>query len=232
MNAARMAPFPCSLTPHGLNNQKESIMNRQLRCILWALTLILSATISSEAAGPEGPHAAHRHMNRGAATNPALCSQGKCNDAICFRPVGFFHASCNGRGSTPRQGVLSPETRATITIEPPYRKALLGLERFQYIIVLYYFDRIGNWRETVKPPWARESYGLFATRTPRRPNPIGMTVVKLEGIDGKRGILHVSGVDAFDSTPVLDIKPYLPAIDCINTTIEAEHIPEELRKVP
>jgi len=164
--------------------------------------------------------------------NPRVMAKKGAEDAICFRPIGFFHAPYNQRGSTPHQGALSPETRATITVEPAYRNALQGLDRFQYIIVLYYFDRITNWSDTVKPPWASRRFGLFSTRTPRRPNPIGMTVVRIESLDMEKGILHVSGVDAFDNTPVLDIKPYLPALDCVATETQARHIPGNLRRAP
>ncbi len=147
-------------------------------------------------------------------TNPRLCEKEKVNDAFCFRPVGFFHAPQNQAGHTPRQGAFSPDNRATIEIVPQYREALSGLERFQYVIVLYYFDRVKTWTSSLKPPWNRKKTGLFATRTPRRPNPVGMTVLRLDSVDVKSGILHVSGVDAYDKTPVIDIKPFVPTLDC------------------
>ena len=69
-----------------------------------------------------------------------------------------------------------------------------------------------KWLSRVRPPGSKRTFGLFATRSPNRPNPIGFAVIKLDGIVENR--LHVSGLDAFDGTPVLDIKPWLPSIDC------------------
>jgi len=147
-------------------------------------------------------------------TNPQLCEKVRVNDTFCFRPVGLFHAPQNQEGTTPRQGAFSPDNRATIEIMPQYREALSGLDRFQYVIVLYYFDRVKTWTSWLRPPWNRKKTGLFATRTPRRPNPVGMTVLRLDSVDMKNGILRVSGVDAYDKTPVIDIKPFVPALDC------------------
>lgn len=191
----------------------------------WVILILMAGQASG--AGPAGER--HKHHKVSHAANPQAGYEKGAEDVICFRPIGFFRAPDNQRGTTPRQGAMAPESRASIVVEPLYRNALQGLERFQYIIVLYYFDRIINWTDTVRPPWARDSFGLFATRTPRRPNPIGMTVVKLDSMDMETGILNISGVDAFDNTPVLDIKPYLPALDCIDTTIETGTVPEELR---
>ena len=144
--------------------------------------------------------------------------QVRDENSICFKPIGFFRTPYHNRQETPRQGVLVPEGKATIKINSIYRKGLAGLDGSEYIIVLYYFDRIRNWSSRIKPPWASRSFGIFSTRTPRRPNPIGLSVIRLDSMDMDRGILYVSGVDAFDNTPVLDIKPYRPAIDCVDIT--------------
>jgi len=112
-------------------------------------------------------------------------------------------------------------------IFPLYRDALNTLNLFEYIIVLYHFNEVERWAPTVNPPASTHEYnfGLFATRSPKRPNPIGISIVKLEKI--ANGILYISGVDAFDGTPVLDIKPYLPSVDCIKS-IQNELMEKEL----
>ncbi|MBN1926338.1 MAG: tRNA (N6-threonylcarbamoyladenosine(37)-N6)-methyltransferase TrmO, partial [Prolixibacteraceae bacterium] len=85
---------------------------------------------------------------------------------------------------------------------------------FEYIIVLYHFNEVERWEPIVNPPASdhEHNFGLFSTRIPKRPNPIGFSIVKLEKI--KNGVLYLSGLDAFEGTPVLDIKPYLPSVDC------------------
>ena len=145
---------------------------------------------------------------------------------IEYRPIGVFHSPLTPQTGAPRQGILAPEIKGEIEIYAEYQNALESLEMFEYIIVLYHFDKISGWRDIVIPPGSNRehNFGLFATRTPRRPNPIGMAVIKLEKIED--GILYVSGIDAYDRTPVLDIKPYLPSIDCIksnsNESVEKE----------
>ena len=145
---------------------------------------------------------------------------------IEYQPIGVFHSPLTPQTGAPRQGVLEPDIKGKIEIYDEYQKALESLELFEYIIVIYHFDKISGWRDIVVPPGSNRehNFGLFTTRTPRRPNPIGIATVKLEKIED--GILYVSGIDAYDGTPVLDIKPYLPSIDCIksdkNESVEKE----------
>jgi len=137
---------------------------------------------------------------------------------ITYSPIGVFHTNYTPETGAPRQGILMPETKGEIEIFPPYRSALKTLDLFEYIIVLYHFNRVVHWEPTVNPPASthEHNFGLFSTRSPKRPNPIGLSIVKLEKIEN--GILYISGIDAFDETPVLDIKPYLPSIDCIKSS--------------
>jgi len=114
------------------------------------------------------------------------------------------------------------ESTATIQIDEQFRKGLADLVQFEYIIVLYWFDRTETWSPMVNPPKSKHHFGVFATRSPKRPNPIGFSVVKLDGIDMDEGILYLSGIDAFDGTPVLDIKPYLPSIDIVESPINIQ----------
>ncbi len=190
-------------------------------CIgLTVLLLLISFTPSVFGSGGGHADSVFKHKRREFPANPQLCGQVKTSDVICFRPVGFFNAPQNQEGTTPHQGMFLPDNSAEIKIMPQYRQALSGLNRFRYVIVLYYFDRVETWTSLLKPPWNRNRTGLFATRTPRRPNPIGMTVLRLDSVDLKRGILKVSGVDAYDKTPVLDIKPFVPALDCVDMPVE------------
>jgi len=148
-------------------------------------------------------------------------------EKIVYTPIGLFHTSFTPETGAPRQGILMPETKGTIEIFPQYRSALQTLSLFEYIIVIFHFNLVERWEPTVNPPSSNEehNFGLFSTRSPKRPNPIGFSIVKLERI--KEGVLYLSGVDAFDGTPVLDIKPYLPSVDCVKS-IQNELIEKEL----
>jgi len=143
-------------------------------------------------------------------------------EAIRFRPIGVFRTPYNQITGAPRQGILEAETKAIIEIDNIYRKGLADLEKFEYIIVLYYFNITKTWSPTVNPPKSHHHFGVFATRSPKRPNPIGFSVVKLDSVDMEKGILNLSGVDAFDGTPVLDIKPYIPSVDIVHSKKNVE----------
>jgi len=157
----------------------------------------------------------------------SMVAQVNDTNIIQYKPIGIFHTVYTPATGAPRQGILMPETKGTIEILPEYRSALNTLGLFEYIIVLYHFSEVKRWRPTVNPPASshEHNFGLFSTRSPKRPNPIGLSIVKLEKIEN--GILYISGVDAFDGTPVLDIKPYLPSVDCVKS-IQNELIEKEL----
>lgn len=122
----------------------------------------------------------------------------------------------------PRQSGLVADVRADIVFEPAYRNidAVRGIEGFSHIWLIWQFDRAvrEGWSPTVRPPrlGGNERMGVFATRSPFRPNAIGLSSVKLEGVslDPRLGpVLHVTGADLVDGTPIFDIKPYLPYCD-------------------
>ena len=124
----------------------------------------------------------------------------------------------------PRQSGRVEELTACIVFEPEYRvrEAVKGLEDFSHIWLLWEFSQSirENWSPTVRPPrlGGNERMGVFATRSPFRPNPVGLSCVKLEKIDlesKEAPVLIVSGADLMDGTPIYDIKPYLPYADCI-----------------
>lgn len=145
-----------------------------------------------------------------------LLFQGKAQE-VNYTPIGYFHTPYTTETGAPRQGSLSPDSTGYIVLDSVYRDALNMLDWFEYIIVLYHFDKVRNWESFVNPPGSDHNhrFGLFSTRSPKRPNPIGMTIVKLERIHADT--LFLSGIDAFDGTPVLDIKPYLPSVDIIES---------------
>ena len=144
---------------------------------------------------------------------------------VDYRPIGVFHTELNPQTGAPRQGILDPENRGTIEIYPEFEEALQGIGDHTYIIVLYHLNMSKKWNTSVRPPGSTRDFGLFATRSPNRPNSIGFGVIKLLEVSGRQ--LHVSGIDAFDGTPVLDIKPWLPSIDCPDAT-SSKDIEKEL----
>jgi tRNA-Thr(GGU) m(6)t(6)A37 methyltransferase TsaA len=133
-----------------------------------------------------------------------------------FEPIGFIETPFKERFGTPRQPHLVPASWGVLRLRPELNlaEALDGLEGFSHIWLIFVFHQNTNKgiKAKIHPPrMGGEKTGLFATRTPHRPNPIGLSPVKLERIQG--GILYLSGVDLVDGTPILDIKPYLPTAD-------------------
>ena len=123
----------------------------------------------------------------------------------------------------PRQSGLVQELRSTIVFEPEYRNAdaLRGLEDFSHLWIIWQFSKAArsDWSPTVRPPrlGGNTRMGVFATRSPFRPNEIGLSCVKLIGIEQTKDdgtVIHVAGADLMDGTPILDIKPYIPYADC------------------
>lgn len=141
-----------------------------------------------------------------------------------YPPIGIIHTCFTEKFGVPRQPLMVPSARGVIKLgsDPRFQEAVHQLESFSHLWVLFVFDRGEGqeWRARIEPPRANgpRNVGVFASRSPRRPNPIGMSVVKLDRIDrdAAGGVeIHVSGVDLLDLTPVLDIKPYLPYADSI-----------------
>ena len=130
---------------------------------------------------------------------------------MTLHPIGYVRSPYKKRGDAPRQGRLSGKT-AEIVIDPQYRDGLYRLDGEKRLIVLAWFDRSDQTTLRVTPPGTTVEHGVFATRFPDRPNPIGISVVDLIGI--KDGVLKVRGLDSLDGTPIIDIKPYIPEFDC------------------
>ena len=134
--------------------------------------------------------------------------------------IARIHNDFSTKFGLPRQAGLAPSLRSKIIFEPAYRvpEALRGLEGFSHIWLIWQFSESDGWSPTVRPPrlGGNVRMGVFATRSPFRPNPVGLSSVRLEGIekDGDNGlVLIVSGADLMDGTPIFDIKPYLPGVD-------------------
>ena len=140
-----------------------------------------------------------------------------------IRPIAYIHTDLPTKFGLPRQSGLVPQLRSTIVMEPLYRDpvAFRGMEGFSHLWLIWGFseNKRDSWAATVKPPrlGGNKRMGVFATRSPYRPNALGLSSVKLESIDfdEKLGpVLTVSGADLMDGTPIYDIKPYLPHTDC------------------
>ncbi|HVU02620.1 MAG TPA: tRNA (N6-threonylcarbamoyladenosine(37)-N6)-methyltransferase TrmO [Polyangiaceae bacterium] len=132
-------------------------------------------------------------------------------------PIGVARTPFTDRQSAPRQPPAAAGVRGTIELFPDgrFEHALEDLASFSHLWVLFWFHLNEGWTAKVRPPRSEVRRGLFATRAPYRPNPIGMSAVRLERIEGL--VLHVSDVDLLDGTPVLDLKPYIPYTDSIPT---------------
>lgn len=133
-------------------------------------------------------------------------------------PIGIIKTPFEQKLGVPRQPNLCPSVVAEIHLDPQFKRedTLREIETFTHLWLIYRFHKSDSWRETIKPPrlGGKEKVGVFASRAPHRPNQIGFSVVKLLKVD-ENNILHVSGVDILDGTPLLDIKPYLPMWDSI-----------------
>jgi tRNA-Thr(GGU) m(6)t(6)A37 methyltransferase TsaA len=122
--------------------------------------------------------------------------------------VGVVRSEFKERGGTPRQAVGARGSRGTIEIDPDLIPGLKDLDGFSHVLVVYHMHRVRHSNLTAHPPWDSKPHGVFATCSPHRPNPIGVSIVRLERIDDN--VLRVSSLDMLDGTPVLDIKPYVP----------------------
>lgn len=110
---------------------------------------------------------------------------------------------------------------ASLQIDPAYRAGLLGLEGYSHIIVLAWLHKARRDLIVIKPPHAATPRGVFAFRSPVRPNPIGLSVCRLIGLDAEAGRVDVDAIDFLDDTPIIDVKPYRPGIDAVPDAVVA-----------
>ena len=130
--------------------------------------------------------------------------------SLKLTPIGIIHSPYKNMGDVPHQGYKSEEI-SQIELFREFEKGLKDIEGFSHIIVIYWFHKSQGYHLLVKTPWDESLHGLFTTRSPHRPCPLGLTVVEL--LARENNVLKVKGLDAIDSTPLLDIKPYIPLID-------------------
>lgn len=127
-----------------------------------------------------------------------------------FNAIGTVHSPYTAGAQIPKGKGARHDAEGVLAIRPEFASGLADIEGFSHLYVLWHFDRVDGYDLTAYPPSDDRPHGVFATRSPRRPNPIGLTVVELLGRDGTK--LRVRGVDMLDGTPILDIKPYLSSI--------------------
>jgi tRNA-Thr(GGU) m(6)t(6)A37 methyltransferase TsaA len=126
------------------------------------------------------------------------------------RPIGFVRSPYVDTKQIPKGLGTKHVAEGTLELLPEFETGLTDIEGFSHLFVLWVFHRSDGYELLATPPGEGRAHGLFATRSPRRPNPVGLTVVELLDRHGPR--LHVRGVDMLDGTPILDIKPYLSSV--------------------
>jgi len=136
-------------------------------------------------------------------------------DPVSCTPIGVFHGPFRAKSDAPRQARAAESAEGRVELVPGrgFEDALADLQRWRYLWLIFAFDRNEGWRPKVLPPRSAIKRGVFATRAPHRPNPLGLSAVRLLRVDGL--IVHVAEVDLLDGTPILDIKPYVAWADAI-----------------
>ena len=132
-------------------------------------------------------------------------------ETITYTPIGVIRSPFTALAGMPVQTVAASGVAATIELEQSYAAGLADIDQFSYLLVISHLHLMQGYALEVTPFMDTQTYGVFATRSPRRPNPIGLSIVRLMSVDG--ATLHIEEVDLVDGTPVLDIKPYVPQLD-------------------
>jgi tRNA-Thr(GGU) m(6)t(6)A37 methyltransferase TsaA len=137
---------------------------------------------------------------------------------IEYEPIGTIYTPFTDIEGMPIQPTGAQGVKGTAEILPAYAAGLKDLDGFSHIVLLYHFHQVQESKLIVTPFMDSRPRGIFSTRAPKRPNPIGLSIVKLNGVEGST--LHIENVDILDGTPLLDIKPYIPEVD----RLEADRI--------
>ena len=143
-----------------------------------------------------------------------------------LKPIGIIHSPYKSREEAPYQGCERDEI-CQVELFKEFEEGLKDIEGFSHITLIYYFHKSRGYHLLVKTPWDVKLHGLFTTRSPNRPCPLGLSVVEL--VAREKNILKVKGLDAIDGTPLLDIKPYIPSID-EKVQVEIGWLKDKLRK--
>jgi tRNA-Thr(GGU) m(6)t(6)A37 methyltransferase TsaA len=129
---------------------------------------------------------------------------------VSVNPIGYVRSPYSETAQIPKGCGAQHEAKGVLELLPEYEEGLTDIEGFSHLFVVWLFDRVDGFDLLAAPPTDTRQHGVFATRSPRRPNPIGLTVVRLLGREGCS--LRVAGVDMLDGTPILDLKPYLSSV--------------------
>ena len=132
-------------------------------------------------------------------------------DKVVYQPIGIIHTEFTNEENTPIQGVFAKDAKGKVEVFPKYAAGLKDIDGFSHIILIYHFHLSEGYLLVAKPFLDDEEKGIFSIRHFRRPNPIGLSVVRLDRVKGN--VLEVSEVDIRDGTPLLDIKPYVAQFD-------------------
>jgi len=135
------------------------------------------------------------------------------NQTFLTRPIGEIRSPYKTKGDAPFQGRMRNETEMDIVLYPQYQDGIGEPNDLTHLIVLVWFNQSEGEELRTMTPWSKERKPLFHTRSPNRPNPIGFEIAEIVSVAD--GIIRVKGMDTLDGTPVLDIKPYNPSLDCI-----------------
>jgi tRNA (adenine37-N6)-methyltransferase len=147
-----------------------------------------------------------------------------------IEPIGIIYSPHLSKENCPIQPLYSPESIGRVEVFEEFEPGLKDIESFSHIYLLYPFDRAGS-VELIRLPFLDdEPHGVFATRHPCRPNGIGMSIVKLAGME--KNVLIVEGIDVLNGTPLLDIKPYIPKFDIIDGASEGWTAGKDFRPKP
>lgn len=130
---------------------------------------------------------------------------------INYQTIGIINTPFKSKGGMPIQSIGAKGIKGSIILDKKFKTGLEDLKGFSHIYLIYHFHKSDNYKLITKPFLDDKPHGVFATRAPQRPNPIGISVVKLAGI--KDNVLAIENVDMLDGTPLLDIKPYIPDFD-------------------
>jgi len=150
-------------------------------------------------------------------------------DEIKYKPIGVIHSSFKEAKGVPIQSAAAEGISGTVEVLPQYAKGLKDIDGFSHLILIYHFHLSRRVSLEAKPYMDNEERGVFAIRGPSRPNPIGVSVVRLVSIE--RNTLHIQDVDIVDGTPLLDIKPYVPEFDT-REAVKIGWLEKRIHKLP
>ena len=137
---------------------------------------------------------------------------------IVYKPIGKILTSLKEKTDAPIQGVLTPKSRGSVEVFPEFAEGLKDIEGFSHLILIYHFHKSGDYTLLKKPFLDKAERGIFSIRHYNRPNPVGISVVRLLNVS--KNILEIAEVDILDGTPLLDIKPYMPKFDIRSDAID------------